>query len=108
MRIWGAGAVFSSIGWVESFVFIVYDLQAQYTLREIKMEIVIAVAGVYSCNHENSNLISPFEFRWVSWWSQEQTPATANRPKGLFSLFSPFGHFSPLALFPYLCPTNHE
>ena len=45
MRIWGVGAVFSSIGWVESFVFIVYDLQAQYTLRERKMVIACILLG---------------------------------------------------------------
>ena len=32
---------------------------------------------VCSCDLENSNLDSPLEFRWVSRWLQEQTPATA-------------------------------
>ncbi len=40
----------------------------------------MAVAGVCSCNHENSDFDSSMEFRWVSRWSQEQTPATAKRP----------------------------
>jgi len=37
----------------------------------------VAVAGVCSCNHENSNLDSSLEFRWVYRWLQEQIPATA-------------------------------
>ena len=37
----------------------------------------MAVAGVCSCNHENSNLDSPLVFRGVSRWLQEQTPAKA-------------------------------
>jgi len=37
----------------------------------------MAVAGVCSCHHENSNLDSSKEVCWVLGWLQEQTPATA-------------------------------
>ncbi len=45
----------------------------------------MAVAGVCSCDHENSNLDSSKEVCWALGWLQEQTPATA-RLKGTYGL----------------------
>jgi len=59
----------------------------------------IAVAGVCSCDHEDSNLDAKCEFRWVFTKSQEQTPATAYLIFWLFPRLSPKSLYGLQAFF---------